>query len=444
MKFLLGLVAACWFANAHADPERFLRITNVRLNENIQSVKDAGFNAIRLDLSWEAVQDAAGYNWGAYDTYVNAARNAQLEVMLILGYANTKVSDGAKPTTLTQRQAYGEYVKHSVEHFRTRVAYFELYNEYNSTTGNMVAGTAAQYFDLAQYVRPIFNTVKTTIAAADGVGPSIVNQLVVGGVSPGGVKTGFLPDILSLGIAAFADAISFHPYAIYINSDKSMKHAEDTLAIVKTAAQAVRTAPGSNQAFPIIITENGWPTSRDTVGVSESDQSNEIARYLLLMAGTSNIKGASVFSLFDGGSDPYNKESRFGVYRYSSAPIDKAKQAAQGTSDVGNALAGAKNYNFHNSATYPSDVYHFTWYADVAKAQPLWRTAWLAASATGNWTATYTCTAPVEVLEIGSGVPGFSTVRPCTGGQFTTPLLLQPIALRSSAPLSDPTFVRQP
>ena len=440
MKFWLGAVVACFVVNAHADPQKFLRMTNVRLNESIQAVKDAGFNAIRLDLSWEAVQDSNGFNWTAYDTYVNAARNAQLEIMLILGYANTKVSDGKKPTTAAQRQAYGEYLKHAVEHFNTRVAYFELYNEYNSTTGKMDAGTAAQYFDLAQYVRPIFNNVKTTIAPADGVGPSIPNQLVVGGVSPGGVQSGFLPDILSMGITAYADAISFHPYSIYINADRTKRHAEDTLTITKNAAQLVRNAPGSNQSFPIIITETGWPTSRDSVGVGESDQSNEVVRYLLLMAGTPNIKGASVFSLFDGGNDPYNKESRFGLYRYSAAPIDKLKQAVQGANDVGAVLAGAKNYTFHNSPSYPADVYHFTWYADVAKSQPLWRTAWVSAAATGSWTVTYSCTAAVEVLEVGTGVP---STRPCTGGQFTTPLLLQPIAVRSAGTLGDPSFVRQ-
>jgi len=335
MKFIIGLLASLAFGLANAEPINFLRIVNTRLNESVADVKAAGFNAIRLDLPWHLVQPTGGsYDFTPWTTYVKEARAQNLEVILILAYKNGNVTNGGKPSTPAERLAYGNYVDAAVRAFKDKAKYFELYNEFNSTTGTPGdPGSADEYIELAAYIRPIFNAAvgTNTIAPANGSGAAEPNKLIIGAVSPGGVVAGgFLQQILSgipgvnggVGIQQYADFVSFHPYAMFVSPNdkyKNRQHAENVLDIVKSYLPQI--------SKDIIITETGWPTSRTVngfgvdIGVSEGEQSDEVARYFLTMASATRVRGAVLFNLYDDGTNVLDRERRFGVYRYSPLEV---------------------------------------------------------------------------------------------------------------------------
>src|SRR3546814_10110105 len=109
----------------------------------------AGLGMIRFEVSWSAVEKTPGvYKISQnVDVIVDEARARGIEPMIVLDYGNKLYDDGGKPLSPTARAAFANYARAVAAHFRGRVTYFEIWNEWDVSTGNTIPGTASDYAD---------------------------------------------------------------------------------------------------------------------------------------------------------------------------------------------------------------------------------------------------------------------------------------------------------
>ena len=76
-----------------------------------------------------------------FDNLVDQALQAHLQPLLILDYGNRFYDSGDKPASPQALSAFARYAAFVVLHFKGKVHMYEMWNEWNTTTGNTHAGT---------------------------------------------------------------------------------------------------------------------------------------------------------------------------------------------------------------------------------------------------------------------------------------------------------------
>jgi len=117
--------------------------------------------------------------------------------------------------------------------------------------------------------------------------------------------------------------------------------------------------------IPIYVTELGWPTHVGRYGVSEDESAWFLARYLILAASRQYVKGVFWYCLMDQGTDPGNKEHRFGILDRSQ----QAKPAAREFRRVTDILKGVSQTAIRQDGTSSIAVIY---QAGVATGQFVW------------------------------------------------------------------------
>lgn len=312
-RFVLAGLLLCLGGAAIAAPTapgapRLLGL-GISINDPPNAValaKTLGVNALRVDAPWKQIETTPrNYSIPEWlERTVNSMNANGVAPLLILAYGNPLYDGGDKPTSREGIEAFARYAAFVVQHFKGRVYYYDLWNEWDAHTGRTTPLGADDYVNLARIVYPAIKAVDRDV------------QVLSGGISDKGIREGFFPRFFQLGGNRFLDGLSVHPY---VWNSRKRKTPEGAMEMLDQVAQWARAANGGVD-LPVYLTEIGWPTYTGKDGITEEEASQYLTRYFLLAASREYVRGIFWYCLMDQGNNPANKEHRFGV-------LDRAQQA---------------------------------------------------------------------------------------------------------------------
>lgn len=261
-----------------------------------------GFNSVRANPDWSEVESEKGVYKipTAWDQFVDRARQRGMEPLLLLAYGNKLYDHGKLPRSEGAIKAFARYAAFVALHFRGKVTYYEIWNEWNTGTGGYYPGGSAQAY--ARLFDAAYRAIKR-------VAPNSV-VLVSSGYKD------WYEKIAKLGVAARADGVAIHPYVAKefgYNPLVGSNGAERSVQHVMNVENNMRRLSGGKE-IPLYITEIGWPTNTGKDGYPQSDVGALAARSLLMFAALPYVKGVWWYDLIDDGADPQNPEDRFGLF----------------------------------------------------------------------------------------------------------------------------------
>lgn len=278
---------------------------------NLDSIKGAGIDAIRDEVGWGSVERAKGklVMPERFDTYVRRASARGLDVLLILDYANRFYDDGDRPRSPEALDGFCRYSEFVVRHFGSDVCLYEIWNEWDIGIGlaepYRKGGSPEDYVKLLKAVYP-------RIKAAD---PGVT--VMAGASTSGGVKRGWLEDIVKLGALDYCDAISIHSYNY---NDKFPQRGPEACSAWMTSVQAMLRQYNGGAAVPFYVTEMGWPTHVTKGGTDPQLSASYLARLYLLARTSPSFKGLWWYDFQDDGWNPKYNEDNFGLVRPDLTP----------------------------------------------------------------------------------------------------------------------------
>ncbi|WP_447907941.1 hypothetical protein [Serratia fonticola] len=284
-------------------------------NKTLDKITSLNASLIRIDIPWKIVEGDKGLysvpkNW---DSIINAALSKGLHPVLILDYGNKFYNRGDKPISDSDILAFANYAKFIVSHFKGKIKYYQIWNEWDGKVGNTSPGSTRDYQRLVKQTYPI-------IKRADPDSLVITGSFSAGAFNKylGIDKRDFLSQFLTPEMARYTDIIAIHPYTTYRKKPFSEYWAY--LAQVKYATSLI----GSNKYFkskPIFITEIGWSTSSSKDGVNEMEQSKNIYN-AICDAKKMGVAAIIVYEMRDGSDVNSDTESGFGLLKYDWSEKD--------------------------------------------------------------------------------------------------------------------------
>ncbi len=174
------------------------------LASQIADIKALGIKHIRVTFWFDnqfLAYSGAAPNFAMFDGLVNDAVSAGVEIIPILAYVPNwlKGNSGWKTVFINQ------YVIPIVARYGPYVNYWEVWNEPDELTFNVLDGTAADYFDLLQ-------KASAAIRAYD---PSakIVSAATANIVADGLAKFNWTQSLIDMGLSSYADIVNLHYYS---------------------------------------------------------------------------------------------------------------------------------------------------------------------------------------------------------------------------------------
>lgn len=277
------------------------------IKATLDKIHSLGISAVRIDAPWKVVETKKGSleippNW---DYIVDYSNQLGIKVLFILDYGNKFYDSAAKPLSDSAMLGFINYVDTLTKHFSNKVAYYQIWNEWNSFAGDTKPGSVIDYKRLVKLAYPVIKRNSSeSIVITSSFSPAAFNKAM------GIAKEGdYLKDYLTPDMAQYTDALAIHPYTVYRRPPfDSFKY------YAKQVDYAISLVRG-NSLFkdkPIIITEIGWTTSKNKSGVSNSTQ----AEYLgdaICQAANRNINMVFIYDLKDDGREPTDPEKGFGI-----------------------------------------------------------------------------------------------------------------------------------
>ncbi len=277
------------------------------LPANLSMMRQAGIGSFRDEVGWRAVEKTKGqYQMPpAWDEFIDEGLRAGMEPLLILDYGNPLYDGGDKPRSAEAIEAFTRYAEFVVRHFKGRVKWYEVWNEWDIAIGSKTAGSADDYAALIQAVYP-------RIKAID---PSIT---VFGGApTPGGVKNGWLERLLEKGALASMDALSIHTYTY---SESGRARGPEAWAEWMAQVEAMAQRVNGGKPVPLEVTETGWPTQIDRRGTPPEVAAAYLARLFLLARTMPFLHGIWWYDFQDDGWNASYNENNFGMVRPDLTP----------------------------------------------------------------------------------------------------------------------------
>ncbi|GLQ50824.1 hypothetical protein GCM10010872_22730 [Dyella flava] len=299
--------AAIHFARHNADLPMITRL-----------VKQAGLTSWRTSLVWAAIEREKGHYAlpARYARVLEQAREAQARgqrPLLLLGYGNPLYEKGGLVTTEEARQGFAHYAHWVATQMKGVVRYYEIWNEWDvgfgSTTQPRSIGSVRDYAAL----------VRAAAAAIHQVDPDAI--VIAGGAT--NEDSHWFEAFARTDALSAINGVSIHPY----NYGKpSWGHTPD--AAMAWVDQVERMmAKASGHPVDMYVTEIGWPTS--TRGYSEDAVAEYLTRFMELAKASKQVRGVWWYDLIDDGSDPDNREHRFGLFRQNGEPKPAALRMAE-------------------------------------------------------------------------------------------------------------------
>ena len=303
-------------------PEKQLSIMGVctHLSKRGMSVKQsqqyvdlarlAGISFWRDELPWSTVEPAKGQYRipDSADAAVDYTLSIGLEPLFILDYGNENY--GTDVTTDEWLQGYLGYVEYMVTHFKGRVKYYEVWNEWNIGLGGM----DKKYRDMADlYAKLLVETYKVI----KEIDPTIT---VIGGVVAGGEEEWTEKMLQYPGAIDAMDVFSYHEYPD-----------NDVREFIKQAetVRELLTKYGRPD-LPMWVTETGFPTHIGRASFSdETSAGNLVSLYTWAIANPDVLDMIFWYDLHNDGVERENAEHNFGLLRNWNADEENVPMAAK-------------------------------------------------------------------------------------------------------------------
>jgi len=306
----------------------------------VNITQNANIDWIRDEMEWEQAEKIKGSveilpEW---DNYIELLTKANIKPLIILDFGNKFYDDGGFPYTEEGINAFLNYVKTIVTHFKGKVNHFELWNEFN-LVGSEFNPTSKTSKDYVSLLKLVYEEIK-----------SINPEATLIGGATSGVDLKWLKEILDAGAIDYMDALSFHPYC-YPNSPEDGE-------IIKGIDNIYALLGKYKGDIPIWITEIGWPTYLEEDGVSE-----EVAAAFLVRTYvegiTHGVNKIFWYNLHNKGTNQKEMEENFGLIK--SIYDESTPMAAKGSYIAYNMMT-----EMLKSANFVSDIsidnikaYHF-------------------------------------------------------------------------------------
>lgn len=269
-------------------------MTGAQAQQYVDLARQAGASFWRDELPWSTVEPAKGqYKIPAVcDTAVDYTLSIGLEPLFILDYGNSNY--GSDVTTDEWLEGYLGYVEYVVTHFKGRIKYYEVWNEWNIGLG----GLDKKYRDYPElYARILIPTYKLI----KEIDPSIT---VIGGVVAGGEEEWTEGLFKCPGVMDAMDAFSFHEY-----SDNDIK---DIIKQTETVRELLDKY--GKPDMPLWLTETSWPTHIGRNSFSEEESAgNLVSLYTWAMANPGVLDQIFWYDLHNDGVERENMEHNFGL-----------------------------------------------------------------------------------------------------------------------------------
>ncbi len=269
-----------------------------------QQAKDMGVGWTREEISWDRVEPRPGqWNFGFADKAVNAALSRNIQVLGLLEYNVDRSSGGNAGIshTMPDLNAWTNYVRQTVTHFKGKVNYWQIWNEPQDP----------RYFasaDPGQYARLLtvsYDTIKS-------IDPNI--KVLCAGFVPVGNGLEWMDAMINAGGRDKFDILAIHPYVNDPTPNApggSMSPERGYwLSAGMNLAQGLAARLGNR---PIWATEFGFnlqPTDPSRFNaVSADQQANYLVRSYAMGLST-NVQKFFVYQFHD---DTSNPNDRYGL-----------------------------------------------------------------------------------------------------------------------------------
>lgn len=224
----------------------------------LDKLKAAGVSWVRIDFAWDGIEDTAKgarNSWyiGMMDTCVNLARARGINVLMTLWLTPAWArSGGNNRMPPTNPQDYSDFARWAADHWRGRVAAWEVWNEPDPYQ-SFFQGTIQQYASIVRAAYPGFK-------AGDP------NTLVVLG-GPSSNDDAWLSQLYGLGVKDYFDVAATHPYQAI--GDRAPEFTDDGHRWWFTHTPAIRQVMVANgdAAKQLWFTEFGWSAHANWTGV---------------------------------------------------------------------------------------------------------------------------------------------------------------------------------
>lgn len=288
----------------------------------LEKIKGMGFFSFREDYPWSKIEKEKGVFMVGDEikktdsAFLNAKQHG-LEPILILDYGNKFYNNGDYPRDPDSIKAYVNYVSWTAEHFKGKVKYYEIWNEWTNGTG------MARYINNIPAAEVYFNLVKATSQAIKSIDPTAV--ILAGGFNPLeqrakhiDVSDGiWFSQLLKMGILNYIDGVSIHTYS-YLNGNRSLRSASGNLNFLdQFHANAVKIA---GREFPFYITEIGITNYDGPGGMNQKDAADYLKDYINEARSRSYIKGIWIYDLMDDGKNLKKRDFNFGLLNRDLSP----------------------------------------------------------------------------------------------------------------------------
>jgi hypothetical protein len=248
--------------------------TDAERIEVLDKLAAAGVEWVRIDIGWSSIQEEGRRRYSDWyidqaDFVIDAARERGINVLGLLWrtppWANGGRNVNAPPNDFDD---YGTIARWAAEHFRGRVAAWEVWNE-----PNLDGSWNGSPEDIANLLRASYDDFKAGDPEAEVVmAPPVHNDVE------------WLRKVYEAGAQGYFDVMATHPYASPSNEPPEMDNGTIWTISAVERVHALMEEHGDGDK-PIWFTEFGWsshPNEGDEapweLGVTEQQQADYLVR----------------------------------------------------------------------------------------------------------------------------------------------------------------------
>ncbi len=259
--------------------------------------RDPGSLSLMTKAGTGWLRGAFAFDWigknaqGDWDFAKQDATYATLAEFPGLRVVDLYLMNNGRGHTLEGINEYAQTVAAVIGHFRERDLNLQAWNEPNHEAfWRNAPRNAADYASL----------LKHAVIAAKAADP----QVTILGPTTSGAASGFVRDAFIAGAYPYLDVLAYHPYGY-------PKHPEELLEPATLRMKEVVDDFGGWLQHH--ITEHGYVTAKNGVGVSEPVQAQYQTRTQLIANSLDHLRALNIYRLEDTGTNDQNSEHRFGV-----------------------------------------------------------------------------------------------------------------------------------
>lgn len=317
--FIFAVFIACNLNAVAADKDLGINArlftTNMPYNEKQFSLLSSmNVQSVRWDAPWKEVETQKGKlvvprSW---DNVVGRLNSMGIGNHIILDYGNKFYDNGDKPLSEDAIAGYLRYVEVMATHFKGKVKYYQIWNEWNGKVGNTTPGYAKDYYVLLKRAYPIIKSIDPdAIVIGGGFSTNGYDSILGIRFNPKNQPTQF-EELLKTDAYKYMDMLSLHPYVSYRTGEWWGIHGFKRL--VDLLVSKVKATDGFNQ-LPLAATEVGWSTALSPNGITQDQQKEFLSDAISYMFDKYKFKYVVVFGLLDGNDGLLDTESNFGIYK---------------------------------------------------------------------------------------------------------------------------------